>query len=470
VPKRTHAARLAQPRAALLVVGLAQALVVVDGIPVAVALPAIRHDLELDVAEVQWIVNGYVLALAGGLLLAGRCGDIFGRRRLLMVGLSTLTIATLLAGLAPNGAVLVFARVVQGLGAAMALPAAMALIPALFTEPERRDRAYAITAVVGSSAWIVGALSGGILTDLVGWRFVFLATAPFSVLALMLARRTLPESRDDSADRRVDVGGAVLITCGLTSILYGITQVEAAGPTGGLFLGPLVLGFALLAGFVVLEGRFPQPLVPLSLFRVRELWGASLGVAANTAAYGGAVFIGTLYLQDALGYSPTVTGLVFLPLAAGALTGPWLARWLGHSGARSVGVVSLVVCAAALALFGWFAQLDEAPLAALVLTLLVFGVAQYAAWLAVVGQATAAVDHGQYGVASGVFKTSTHIGAAVAFAASSTIIEWVGSAPAGQANAYTTAYVAIAALTLAGAGAVAHLITPTATTSTRTDM
>ncbi len=452
-----EAPALTRPRAALLVVGLAQALVVVDGIPVAVALPAIRHDLGLSVAQVHWVVNGYVLALAGALLLAGRCGDIFGRRRLLVIGLCTLTAATMLAGLAPNGVLLVFARVVQGLGAAMALPAAMALIPALFTEPQRRDRAYAMTAVVGSLAWVVGALSGGILTDLVGWRFVFIATAPFSLLALVLALRTLPESRDESADNGVDVGGAVLITAGLTSILYAITQVESAGLTGGSFLVSLAIGVALLGALVFQERRVAHPLVPLGLFRVRELWGASLAVAANTAAYGGTIFIGTLYLQDVLNYSSTATGLVFLPLAAGALAGPWLARWLARSGARSVGVLNLVICAAAMAAFGWFASLEQPPLVALVATLLIFSVAQYAAWLAVVGQATAGVEDGQYGLASGVFKTSTHIGAAVAFAASSTVIEWIGT-PTGGLSGYTAAYLVIAALTLAGAVAVARLI------------
>jgi MFS family permease len=452
---------LAHPRAALLVVGLAQALVVVDGIPVAVALPAIRADLGLTVAQVHWVVNGYVLALAGALLLAGRCGDLFGRRRLLVIGLCTLTAATMVAGLAPNGAMLVLARVVQGVGAAMALPAAMALIPALFAEPTRRDRAYAMTAVVSSLAWVVGALSGGIVTDLVGWRFVFIATAPFSVLALVLALRILPESRDESADHGVDVGGAVLITAGLTSLLYAITQVEAAGVTGASFVLPLLLGAALLGLLVLQEARVTHPLVPLSLFRVRQLWGASLAVAANTAAYGGTIFIGTLYLQDVLGYSSTVTGMVFLPLAAGALAGPWLARWLARSGARMVGVTNLVICAAGLAAFGWFATMQGPHPAALLVTLLVFGVAQYAAWLAVVGQATAGVDDGQYGLASGVFKTSTHIGAAVAFAASSTIIDWVGT-PVDGLGGYTVAYVAVAVLTLAGAAAVALLITDTA--------
>ena len=412
-------------------------------------------------AEVQWVVNGYVLALAGALLLGGRCADIFGRRRVLVLGLSTLTLATLLAGLSPGGVVLVLARVAQGLGAAMALPVAMALIPVLFADPPRRDRAYATAALLSSLAWVVGALSGGLLTDLVGWRFVFLATAPFSVLALILAVRVLPESRDDLAGRRIDVGGALLITAALTSIVYGVTRAEHAGPTSVSVLGPLGLGVALLGAFVVVEGRFAQPLVPLRMFRVRELWGASLGVGANTAAYGGMVFIGTLYLQEVMGYSPTATGLIFLSLAAGALAGPWLARGLSHTGARPLGVASLLVCAGALAVLAWLAGPGGSHLALILVTMLAFGVAQYAAWLAVVGQATARVEAGLYGVASGVFKTSTHIGAAVAFAASSTIIEWVGASGTDEAAPYTAAYLTIAALTTLGAVAVALLINAT---------
>lgn len=457
-----HRTSSARPRTALLTVGLAQALVVIDGIPVAVALPAIRHDLGLSVTEVQWVVNGYVLALAGALLLGGRCADIFGRRRILLIGLSTLTVATLLAGFSPNGGALVFARVAQGLGAAMALPTAMALIPTLFPDPGRRDRAYALTAMVASAAWVVGALAGGLLTELVGWRFVFLATVPFSVLAIALAVRSLPESRDEPAGRRVDVGGALLITAALTAILYGITRVEHAGPASAAVWGALALGVALLCAFVALEARLAQPLVPLSIFRVHPLWGASLAVGANTAAYGGMIFIGTLYLQDVRGYSPTATGLLFLPLAVGALVGPWLARWLVHTGARPLGVLSLLVCAGSLAVLGWLAQLAGPYPTLLVGTMLIFGVAQYAAWLAVVGQATANVDDRLYGVASGVFKTSTHIGAAVSFATASTIIEWLGGDGSQTGAPYTAAYLAIAALTALGVVAVATLI-PTTT-------
>jgi MFS family permease len=442
----------------LFTVGLAQALVVIDGIPVAVALPAIRHDLGLSVTEVQWVVNGYVLALAGVLLLAGRCADIFGRRRVLLIGLSTLTVATLLAGLSPSGWALVSARFAQGLGAAMALPTAMALIPILFPEPAQRDRAYGVAAMVNSLAWVVGALAGGLLTELVGWRFVFLASVPFSALAMALAMRSLPESRDELAGRRVDVGGALLITAALTAIVYGITRVEHVGPASATVLGALTLGVALLCAFVVLEARFTHPLVPLSIFRVRPLWGASLAVGANTVAYGGMILIGTLYLQDVLRYSATVTGLLFLSLAVGPLVGPWLARWLAHTGARLLGMTSLLVCAGSLAVLGWLADLGRSHPALLVGIMLVFGVAQYSAWLAVVGQATAGVDDRLYGIASGVFKTSTHISGALSFATASTVIAWVGGQSPEIAAPYTAAYFAIAALTTLGVVAIATLI------------
>jgi EmrB/QacA subfamily drug resistance transporter len=445
-------------RAALLVVGLTPALVVVDGIPVAVALPALTRDLGMSVGQVQWVVNGYTLAVAGTLLLTGRCADLFGRRRLLVCGLLTLTLATLVAGLSLTGPMLVLARVVQGVGAAMALPAAMAFIPVLFDAPARRDRAFASTAVMGGVAWVIGAVAGGVLTDLLGWRFVFLATVPFSLLALVLAIRGLPESRGSSADRRLDVGGAALILTGLTSILYGISQLQQSGPTARAFLIPCAVGIFLIGCFVATERRHPNPLVPLQLFRVRSLTGASLGVAANAGGYAGTVFVGTLYLQEVGGHTPTATGLIFLPLAVGPLLGPWLATWLERSGARTFGVVGLFACLSGLAVFAWLATLGVAPLGVIIVTMLVLGIGQHATWLAIVGQATRDVAHGQYGVASGVFKSSTHIGTAVAFAAASTIIEWVGGEAPYSSSAYAAAYVAIAVLTAAGAVAVGALI------------
>lgn len=448
------------PRAGLvlLVLSASQSLVVIDGIPVAVALPAIGHEFALSPSELQWVVNGYVLALAGGLLLFGRCADLFGRRRLLLIGLALLTAATLLAGLSPTGPLLVVARVVQGLGAAMVLPASLALVPALFIGRMRRDRAFATIAVVESAAWIVGALAGGIITGLFGWRYVFLVTVPFTVWAFILARRVLPESRDDSAGRRIDVAGAVTITAGLALVVYGITQIENAGPMTGAVLGIIAVGAALMGAFVLIENRAAEPLLELQLLRVRRLWGASLGVAANTAAYSGVVFIGTLYLQDVREFSPTTTGLLFLPLAVGAFATPLLARLLGRVGARPFAVTGLLVCATALAGLGWLASVSDMHLTGLVLILLVFGVAQYGAWLALVGQATADVAPGQYGIASGVLKTSTHMGAAVAVAVFATTIDAIGSDTPGDGSPYAMAYLAAAALTVSGAGATALLI------------
>ena len=445
-------------RLVLLVLSATQSLVVIDGIPVAVALPAIGREFALSSGQLQWVVNGYVLALAGGLLLFGRCADLFGRRRLLLIGLSLLTAATLLAGLAPTVPLLVLARVVQGIGSAMVLPASLALVPALFIAPARRDRAFATIAVVESAAWIVGALAGGIITGLLGWRYVFLVTVPFSVGTFVLARRVLSESRDDSTGRRIDVAGAVTITAGLTLMVYGITQIKDAGPTSGQVLGAIVVGAALTGAFVLVELRAAEPLVEPRLLRVRRLWGASLGVAANTAAYSGVVFVGTLYLQDVREFGPTTTGLLFLPLAAGAFVSPLLAPLLGRVDAGPFAVASLVVCALALAGLGWLASGPDPQIVGMVLILLVFGVAQYGAWLALVGQATSDVEPRQYGIASGVFKTSTHVGAAIAVAVFATTIEAIGSETPGDSTSHAIAYLAAAALTLCGAGATATLV------------
>jgi len=448
------------PRAGLglLVLSAAQSLVVIDGIPVAIALPAIGDDFALSSTELQWVVNGYVLALAGGLLLFGRCADLFGRRLMLVVGLAVLTAASLLAGLAPTVSLLVLARVAQGLGAAMVLPASLALVPTLFVASQRRDRAFATIAVVESAAWIVGTLAGGIVTGLVGWRYVFLITVPFSLWALVLARRVLPESRDDRAGSRIDIVGAVTITSGLALAVYGTTQLRDAGPTSGTVLGAGALAAALLGAFVLVERRVAEPLIDMQLLHVPRLWGASLGVAANTAAYTAVVFVGTLYLQEIRGLEPTTTALVFLTLAVGALLSPALARLLARASPRLFAVTGLLICAVTLAGLGSFALISTPPLAGTVLLLLAFGVAQYGAWLALVGQATRDVEPRQYGVASGVFKTSTHVGAAIAVAIYATTIEAAGGETPGDGRPYAFAFLAAAALTVCGAVATGSLI------------
>jgi MFS family permease len=453
-PRDAAASRLGL---ALLVLSATQSLVLIDGLPVAVALPTIGHELGLSASGLQWVVNGYTLALAGGLLLGGRCADLFGRRRLLLMGLLFLTVTTLLAGLSPTGPLLVLARVGQGLGAAMALPASLALVPALFADTGRRDRAFAIIAVVESAAWIVGALLGGVITGMLGWRYVFLISASVSVVALMLGRRVLPESRDERNSRQLDVAGAVTITAAITAVVYGIAQVEHAGAASLAVLGPAGVGAMMLSSFALVERRAAAPLIRLELLRVRQLWGASLGVAANTAAYSAAVFIGTLYLQHVRGFSPLQTGLAFLPLAVGALASPFLARLLGRMGARPLAVGGLLVCAAALISFGWIAHAAASYGSMLVPTMLVFGIAQYGTWLALVGQATSDVEAGLYGIASGVFKTSTHVGGAIAVALFAATIETVGGHSAAGA-AYAAAYVAGAVLALLGALAAGLLL------------
>ena len=451
------------PRAGLVlaVLGAAQSLVVIDGIPVAVALPGIGHEFDLSSTGLQWVVNGYVVALAGGLLLFGRLADVLGRRRLLVFGMAVLTAASLLAGLSPTGPLLVCARVAQGLGAAMVLPASLALVPVLFGVPQRRDRAFATIAVIESAAWIVGTLAGGIVTDLLGWRYVFLITVPVSLGAMVIARRVLAESRDESASGRVDLAGAVIIAAGLALAVYGTTQLAEAGPLSGTVVGALTLGVALIGAFVLVELRVSEPLIDLQLLRVRRLWGASLGVAANTAAYTGVVFIGTLYLQDVRALSPTTTALLFLPLAVGALVSPALARLLARVDGRPFAVTGLLGCAVALACMGWLASIPEPHITGILLTVLVFGVAQYGAWFALIGQATSDVEPRQYGIASGVFKTSTHLGAAISLAVYATTIEAVGGDRPGDGSPYAMAYVAAAALSVCGAGVTAVLVRST---------
>src|SRR5215218_1228874 len=230
---------LRHPRAARLVIGATQFLVLLDSLMVAVALPVIDRELGLTGAELPWVVNAYTLALAGGLLVAGRAADLYGRRRLLELGLLGLTAATVLAAAAPSGPLLIVARAAQGLSAAMAQPASLALVPTLFPREPQRGRTFAVVGIADSLGGIAGALAGGLVTGLLGWRWVFLVTVPLGLGALLLARAVLPESRDGEATGRLDLPGAVLATAGITAVVYAVIQVEHAGPASPGVLGPL---------------------------------------------------------------------------------------------------------------------------------------------------------------------------------------------------------------------------------------
>lgn len=352
-PSPRAGSQSAHPLASTVVLGFGLFLVVFDSLSVATALPSIRADLNLRTTELQWIVNMYSLSIAGLLLAGGRAADLFGRRRILLGSLAILALGTTVAGLAPTLATLLIGRALQGIAAACALPAALALTGSLFPDEPWRSRAFAIMSVAGGTAGLAGAILGGLLTDAFGWRWIFLATVPLSVLAILTARHYLPVAakQPNPGLKRLDLPAAALGTAGLLAVVFGFGHIEAAGGLGAAtVLGPLVVGAALLASFLIWERHTPDPLVDLHLLRSRRLAGSCTGIAAQSCVHTAVVVVGSLQLQSVHGMSATGAGLALSPaLAATSLGSVVAGRALPRLGARRIAILTLPVAALAMA-------------------------------------------------------------------------------------------------------------------------
>ena len=298
---------------ALYVLCLGDLMIVLDGTIVNVALPSIRDDLGFSQTSLAWVVNAYLLTFGGFLLLGGRLGDLFGHRRLFLIGISLFTAASLGCGVANSQGLLVAARAVQGIGGAIVSAVALSLLMLLFTEQADRAKAMGVFGFVLSGGGVVGVLAGGILTDLLSWHWIFLVNLPVGVLVYLLSLRLLPTERGPAATGRVDVAGAISVTASLMLAVYAIVNGNEEGWSSTVTLGMLAGAVALLAVFLAIEARISSPLVPLGLFRNRNVSTANaVGVlmAAGMFAY---FFFSALYLQLVLGYSPLEVGLAYLP-------------------------------------------------------------------------------------------------------------------------------------------------------------
>jgi MFS family permease len=428
-------------RFALVVLCAADVLVMIDGMAVAVALPAIRRDLGFSAAGLQWVVTAYTLALGSFLLVGGRAADVYGRRRTLVAGLLVFSAGSLAAGLAPGAAVLLGARAVQGLGAALAAPAALALLAATFREGPERNHAIGLMSATIDVGMVAGLVLGGVVTAVLGWPWVFYLVVGPGLAAAALVPAALEESRDASAPRRLDVAGAALVAGGCGLLVLGVVQTEHHGLGTLATLGPLAGSVALLAAFVAVERRVAAPIVRLGILRVRSLATANLAIIANAGGFSGLTFLSTLYLQGERGLSALETGLAFLPLAAsagvGGLTAP---RLVARFGSRRVATASLLVTA------GGFALASLGGLPALLAVFAVTGFTFASAFVPLTGHALAGAREGERGLASGLFQTSTHLGGAVVLAVLAAI---------AAAGGFPPAYLAAAGLSLLGALACA---------------
>jgi EmrB/QacA subfamily drug resistance transporter len=338
---------------ALVVLCLGVLMIVLDSTIVNVALPSIRTDLGFAETSLVWVVNAYMLTFGGFLLLGGRLGDLFGHRRLFLAGITLFTIASLACGLARSQEWLITARAVQGLGGAVVNAVSLSLIMTLFTEPAERAKAMGVFGFVCSAGGSIGVLLGGVLTSALNWHWIFLVNLPIGVIVYVLCVLLLPATHSPPQHRHLDVGGAVTVTVSLMLAVYAIVNGNEAGWTSGQTLGLLVTSAALLGAFVWIQARVRAPLMPLRMFRLRNVVTANVICVLWAAGCFTWFFITALYLQRVLDYSPLKVGLAFLPanLIMGAFSLGLSARLVMRFGLRAPLAIGLLLAAIGLMLF-----------------------------------------------------------------------------------------------------------------------
>jgi EmrB/QacA subfamily drug resistance transporter len=315
-------------------------MIMLDNTVVNVALPSIAADLQIGLSELEWIVTGYALTFASLMLTGGKLADLLGRRLIFIVGLAIFTVSSLVCGLAGSGELLIGARVVQGAGAALMNPATLSIIAATFP-PRQRGMAIGIWAGVSAMALAIGPLVGGLLTEHISWSWIFFVNVPIGVIAIAASLLLIPESKDESAEQRLDFPGLLTSGIGLFALTYGLIEANTYGWTSGRIVGTFVVAVAMLLAFVLLELRQRIPMLDLSLFRSGTFAGANLAVLLVALAMFGVFFFVSLYMQGVLGYSAVKTGAAFLPLTilivlvapiAGKSSDRFGSRWLMTSG------------------------------------------------------------------------------------------------------------------------------------------
>jgi EmrB/QacA subfamily drug resistance transporter len=401
---------------ALYVLCLADLMIVLDSTIVNVALPSIRSDLGFSEASLAWVVNAYLLTFGGFLLLAGRFGDLFGQRRLFLIGIAEFTVASLACGLASSQAMLVAARAVQGLGGAIVSAIALSLIMILFTEPGERAKAMGIIGFVLSGGGTAGVLLGGTLTDLLSWHWIFLVNIPVGVAAFVCCRLLLP---DDARAQRgsVDVAGAATVTGSLMLAVYAIVNGNQEGWTSGQTLGMLAGAVALLAAFLVIETRVRAPLMPLGLWKIRNVTSANVTGMLLAGAMFAWFFLSALYLQLILGYSPQDVGYAFLPgtIVWGASSLLLSDKLVMRFGIKAPLIVGLAFYVVALLLFAR-APVDGNYFVDVLPGMLIIGIGGGITFNPILMAAMSGVQPSEAGLASGVVNTSFMMGGALGLA------------------------------------------------------
>jgi EmrB/QacA subfamily drug resistance transporter len=406
---------------ALAVLGVAYLMVVLDVSIVNVALPSIQEDLDFSIENLQWVVSGYALTFGGFLLLGGRMGDLLGRRKLFMVGLALFSISSLLCGLSVSSGMLIAMRLLQGAAGAILSPSVFSITLVTFREGADRNKALGILGGIAGSGAAIGVLLGGVLTEYVGWEWIFFVNVPIGLGALALVPRYVRESRADDLARHFDAAGAVTVTASLMLFVYGLTQSTNYGWTSAQVIASLA-GFAvLMAAFLVIETRSQSPLVPLSFFRRRTLAGANMiGFGLGTTIFG-MFFLLSLYMQIVLGFSPIETGVGYLAVALTAVAASGIAQALvTRLGVKPVLATGLTLLGIGLILFTQV-SVDGTYVTDLLPGFILVGVGLGFSFVPVSIAALAGVPGREAGLASGLINTSQQIGGALGLAILTTV-------------------------------------------------
>ena len=406
---------------AFAVLAVSYFMTIVDLTIVNVALPTIGRKLHFSEANLQWVVTAYGLTFGGFLLLGGRAADLLGRRRMLMIGLALFTAASLACALATTDAFLIVMRGIQGLGAAVVLPAGLSIVMSIFPEGAERNKALGAWGGIAASGATIGLISGGLLTRYVGWEYIFFLNVPIGSAALLLAPRIVPESRLVAARRRYDPFGAVTITGGLLLAVYALSEAPVHGWGSTRTIALLAAGAALVLGFVAVERRVESPLLPLRIFRLRTVAGANAVGLLLGASFFGFIFVGTLYMQQVLGYSAIEPGLAWLAASVTSVALAGLSQTLvtrvSVKVVMAIGMALIgggILWAAAVPVQGHFWRDLAGPF-------FVAGAGTAFAFIPVSIAALAGIAEREAGLASGLLNTSQQIGGAIGVAVASTV-------------------------------------------------
>jgi EmrB/QacA subfamily drug resistance transporter len=443
----------------LAIVGAAFFMTVLDVAIVNVAIPSIQRDLNVAETTVQWVLTAYAITFGGFLLLGGRMADLLGRKRIFIVGLVIFTIASLVCGLANSAGVLIAARAVQGLGAAIISPAALSIVTTTFEEGAERNKALGIWGALGGSGAAAGVLFGGILTKYLGWEWIFFVNVPVGVIVLLLTLRFVPESRADLGHREFDAAGAITITGSIALVVYAVSKAPDVGWGSARTISLLVAAGVLALVSIAIEMRSKAPLVPLSIFKNRSLLGANVVGFLLGAVIFANFFVLTLYVQEVLGWSALQTGVTFLATAGTVVIWAGVAQALTtRFGPMPVIVVGLIVLAASMA---WYTRIpvDGHFWPDLLPGYLTFALGLAFSFVPVTIAALAQVAPQEAGLASGLINTNQQVGGAIGVAVASTVfishskdlIKTGHSVPEALTSGYQWAFWVLIALALAGA-------------------